>query len=625
MILPFVRPIWFSLPLKTECDNNPKTLFHSIHGIPEANLFITIGPTIVALWSVEPLCLLSFKERPLEFATRSDDDDGGEGVGRGGGYVGLYGWNLLNRVGVKIGSGDVDWFKISPSRALFPLSETAFSLGTPGFVLEYESTESQKSENIELNEPVKISGGLLVSTPHPQSISILGILDGNVLKHSYNGEVKPVVPFRHRPEETDWKQRLSYNPVHSILAVVVDGTVSFYRLHSMHLSIIGSASVLACDRICWSADGSCLAVIASAEGKISLFDPQASPETSIINLGKPVRDLIWSDYSIMVLLESSRNGAILAKIPFCRPALQSPAMPVYHDAMNLIISKGTALPPSMAWQIVSVPEGYLDGLRNGPIRMVTASPDGSWIAVAGQFGLCLHQHWPIQRWRLFADAAAEREFIVDHLCWIDNDRLAIICRSVLSAKGGSSTVCELRVISAADVLDPKRYLYSLELGQTVQWFGQSSGGGGAIHLLILYTDHVLHILHVSPKGLKFDLTFTLNASLSAVGRNSPSTTFPQRHWKISYLKEGDGAVVVFLRGDAVFLVNIVAVGVEGVVNASILEAGRVADYHVYRPFNDSPPWLLIFYGDGQSKVRILLLLRSFPCSSIKGPLIEALK
>ncbi|CAM9215036.1 unnamed protein product, partial [Scytosiphon promiscuus] len=79
----------------------------------------------------------------------------------------------------------------------------------------------------------------------------------------------------------------------------------------------------------------------------------------------------------------------------------------------------------LLWRVLPVHPGYLSS--NAPLRHVSTSRAGSYVAVAGSKGLAVYSR-PTNRWRLFGNIEQEREVEVAGMCWWGESALVVASR-----------------------------------------------------------------------------------------------------------------------------------------------------------------------------------------------------
>lgn len=111
---------------------------------------------------------------------------------------------------------------------------------------------------------------------------------------------------------------------------------------------------------------------------------------------------------------------------------------------------------ALLWLHVNIPPSYL--ADNWPIRYVSSSPDGRYIAVAGVRGLT-HYSLYSGRWKLFAEEYMDREFTVrGGMLWYGH---------ILIAAVDTEHSHEIRLYSREGDLDPARIMFSIEFPQAI--------------------------------------------------------------------------------------------------------------------------------------------------------------
>ncbi|GMH38535.1 hypothetical protein BSKO_06419 [Bryopsis sp. KO-2023] len=84
---------------------------------------------------------------------------------------------------------------------------------------------------------------------------------------------------------------------------------------------------------------------------------------------------------------------------------------------------------------ILVPQHYI--LENWPIQLVSMSPDGGDIAVAGQQGMAMFSRRS-ERWRLFGDVGQEKAVQVLSLSWLH--KIVVVCSDTAASRGSSYAV-----------------------------------------------------------------------------------------------------------------------------------------------------------------------------------------
>lgn len=113
----------------------------------------------------------------------------------------------------------------------------------------------------------------------------------------------------------------------------------------------------------------------------------------------------------------------MSKQNISRTVLQTPSkLLVYrgYDQTDL----QTLSTEQTLWSHVPIPTGYL--LENYPIRQISISPDGRYVAIAGRRGLA---HYSIHsgRWKTFIHETMEQEFVVrGGMCWYHHILVAAV-------------------------------------------------------------------------------------------------------------------------------------------------------------------------------------------------------
>ncbi|TGZ84861.1 hypothetical protein EX30DRAFT_11061 [Ascodesmis nigricans] len=157
-------------------------------------------------------------------------------------------------------------------------------------------------------------------------------------------------------------------------------------------------------------------------------------------------------------LEFAKASAVhcLSSVSASQPILQvGERMFVYrtHSQNDLTtISQDT----SVLWGTVQIPASYLS--NNWPIRISEVSPDGRYVAVAGQRGLA---HYSVNsgRWKGFTDPAHEDEFVVrGGMCWFQH---------ILVASVETDDAHEIRLYSRELPLTAKSSLHTTVLSSPV--------------------------------------------------------------------------------------------------------------------------------------------------------------
>ena len=231
--------------------------------------------------------------------------------------------------------------------------------------------------------------------------------------------------------------------VHVHTARNYDGNIPFsHRLQpSVSASVSGGIRFLS-----WSPDGHCLfAGLEKGWTTWSVFgkpgansfnsDPKLAKEHEEAWLGG-VRKGSWlSGGSEMILV--AQHDVRLWALEFARSAVTgcfsaaNISRSLLHTKSGLLLYKGYDLPDLMSisaeaifWDYISIPAGYL--ADQAPIRSTVISPDGRYIAVAGQRGL-LHYSVHSGRWKAFEDKSAENGFLVrGGMCWYQHILIAAV-------------------------------------------------------------------------------------------------------------------------------------------------------------------------------------------------------
>ncbi|CAN6668972.1 hypothetical protein TRVA0_041S00452 [Trichomonascus vanleenenianus] len=137
--------------------------------------------------------------------------------------------------------------------------------------------------------------------------------------------------------------------------------------------------------------------------------------------------------------------------------------PILYTDTKMIIYRGhdqndltTIDRDALLWLHVTFPPGYV--AENWPIRFVTTSSDGRYVAVAGVRGLC---HYSVHsgRWKLFEEDYMDREFSVrGGMVWFGH---------ILIAGVETESSHELRLYSRDLDLEPRNMLFAAELPSTI--------------------------------------------------------------------------------------------------------------------------------------------------------------
>ncbi|KAK6539739.1 hypothetical protein TWF694_009939 [Orbilia ellipsospora] len=178
---------------------------------------------------------------------------------------------------------------------------------------------------------------------------------------------------------------------------------------------------------------------------------------------------------IMELARSSTTGMFNAQ-NISRTVLQTPSkLLVYrgYDQSDL----QTLSTEQTLWHHVPMPPTYL--VDNYPIRQVSISPDGRYIAIAGRRGLA---HYSVHsgRWKTFVNDTMENDFVVrGGMCWYHH---------ILVAAVESDDMSELRLYSRELQLDNTLILHIETLPSPVVLITLTGDDG-----LLAYThDNVLY-------------------------------------------------------------------------------------------------------------------------------------
>ncbi|KAF3930431.1 hypothetical protein ABW20_dc0102673 [Dactylellina cionopaga] len=240
---------------------------------------------------------------------------------------------------------------------------------------------------------------------------------------------------------------------------------------------------------------------------------------------------------IMELARSSVTGMFNAQ-NIARTVLQTPSkLLVYrgYDQSDL----QTLSTEQTLWHHVPIPPAYL--ADNYPIRQVSISPDGRYIAIAGRRGLA---HYSIHsgRWKTFVNDSMENDFVVrGGMCWYHH---------ILVAAVESDDMYELRLYSRELQLDNTLILHIETLPSPVVLITLTGDDG-----LLAYThDNVLyHFIFTTTKDtvlLRLVGQITFHGIVRAPARvRSISWVLPEEQ-----LREGDPSRDVAL-ATVLFLVD----------------------------------------------------------------------
>lgn len=177
----------------------------------------------------------------------------------------------------------------------------------------------------------------------------------------------------------------------------------------------------------WSLSGDCIFMIPNDASNIWILDVlkwNSSGNFTPENLNRPV---LYNNHSILLY----------------RGHEQSDLTTIDKDAL--------------LWLSISIPASYR--AENWPIRYVSCSPDGRYVALAGVRGLT-HYSLHSGRWKLFPEEYMDREFTVrGGIVWYEN--------FIIMAVDTEYAIHEIRVYNRDLGLNPQNLVLSMEVSSAV--------------------------------------------------------------------------------------------------------------------------------------------------------------
>jgi hypothetical protein len=244
---------------------------------------------------------------------------------------------------------------------------------------------------------------------------------------------------------------------------------------------------------------------------------------------------------------------------------------------------------SFLWEFIDVPESFLNGSLNVPLKRVVVHQDGRWIAVAGRYGLCLC-HLAGRHWRFF-DEGEERKIQVEHMSWIDcigyDEPLLAILGTINNDRH------EFWILSPAIDLSIGKLLHQQTVEKHVLYMNACGDG----LLGILSDDFVLQVVKLSMKDGALRLSIMISAALASF---APSA-LDRAAWKVHFIPElrwNDRAVNLFIvqRGDLIFTVDVPPQEESDHTNiaATMIQSRQVDDFFIWQPIGQL--WLVVISG-----------------------------
>lgn len=252
----------------------------------------------------------------------------------------------------------------------------------------------------------------------------------------------------HSPNKYDeFALKASINSRFSLIAVAcTNGSIWLYTVRDYTGGIAllrqlqpptSSGSCGAPTSVSYSPDGYCLFagyskgwVTYSVYGQIlasSFTSHMLSENQSMDEWLLGVQDVAWvGGGSELIMLE--QEAGTLWKLEFARSAatgcftVANVSKALLQTSTGFMIYRGHQVPDVLTtaadtslWQHVKTPNAYV--ADNWPLRAAVVSPDGRYLAIAGQRGLA-HYSFASTRWKLFNDLDEQNSFFVrGGMCW----------------------------------------------------------------------------------------------------------------------------------------------------------------------------------------------------------------
>lgn len=180
----------------------------------------------------------------------------------------------------------------------------------------------------------------------------------------------------------------------------------------------------------WSSSGCRLMCTIRQSGLNTAFSPVVKPGQDHLRcepLSGGVACLDWDDNAYQLYAMESRNSSRMLAFSFGRCCLNRGVSGVSH-LRQLICGEDRVLllqtedEDELKVQHLIVPQSYIS--QNWPLLHVSASKDGTHLAMAGQRGLIIYD-FRSKKWRVFGDVMQEQRISCRGLLWLG--KIVVIC------------------------------------------------------------------------------------------------------------------------------------------------------------------------------------------------------
>ena len=174
--------------------------------------------------------------------------------------------------------------------------------------------------------------------------------------------------------------------------------------------------------------------------------PQAASADSCEALDGGVADLTWGPEGFDLLVVEATKDAALVQLSFAKWCAGGGTLGAAHALLGadrvIEVSGAGGETEALAVRHHVLPAAFV--AQAWPMRLMAAGDDGA-LAVAGACGLAVRRGGSSTRWRLFGDAAQERELRAEAIAWL-GPVIAVACRQVPSgSNSGDGKRYEVRL------------------------------------------------------------------------------------------------------------------------------------------------------------------------------------